>query len=295
MATYLEAVQIHPRGYPERIASDIANDPEAIAFIAAEVGSGGGGGALPDWWTVDSTPGSESVTFEGAMMVSPGGVDSWGVSSEGQERLLNTPAPTDGDVPAGERWQWYDESIPALLFTQREGDGTLHKGRALSSDYDTGVVGIKPTDTSVSTSFYVQPPVGYANDGGNNIYEARYEDGSLCWQVGTYGNATLWGPPAVIGEGEASLTVYSSEPFTRFDIYGSGRLTSTILDVETTRKRIATPGSFAIIPGNWVPADVGLTGLEMYYDNTTGAPKLKMKARDNAGDLFTGEIALTPV
>jgi hypothetical protein len=273
------------------IAAAVGADATALASLGLPVESG----ALPDWWTVDSTPGSESVEFAGAMMVSPGGVDSWGVSPEGQERLLNTPAPADVDVPAGERWQWYDESIPALRFTQREGDGTLHKGMAVSADYDTGVVAIKPTDTSVGTSFYVQPPVGYANDGGNNIYEARYEDGSMAWQVGTYGNATLWGPPAVIGEGEASLTVYSSEPFTRFDIYGSGRLTSAILDVETTRKRVTTPGSFAIIPGNWVPADVGLTGLEMYYDNTTGSPKLKMKARDNAGDLFTGEIALTPV
>jgi hypothetical protein len=60
MATYLEVTQLHPRGYPERIASDIANDPEALAYLG---GVGGGGGELPDWWTVDSTPGSESVEF----------------------------------------------------------------------------------------------------------------------------------------------------------------------------------------------------------------------------------------
>jgi hypothetical protein len=33
MTTYLEAIQLHPRGYPERLASDIANDPEAIGYI----------------------------------------------------------------------------------------------------------------------------------------------------------------------------------------------------------------------------------------------------------------------
>jgi hypothetical protein len=295
MATYLEVTQLHPRGYPERIASDIANDPEAIAFIAAEVGSGGGGGELPDWWTVDSTPGSESVEFAGAMMVSPGGVDSWGVSSEGQERLLNTPAPADVDVPAGERWQWYDESIPALRFTQREGDGTLHKGMAVSADYDTGVVAIKPTDTSVSTSFYVQPPVGYANDGGNNIYEARYETGDLAWQVGTYGTATLWGPPEAIGEAEAQLILYSSEPFAQASFYGSGRIDTLVLSADTTRKLIGAPQALRIGLGNWEPADVGLIGLEIYYDNTAGAPIVKFKAKDNVDAIFVGEIELTPV
>jgi hypothetical protein len=32
---------------------------------------GGPGGSLPDWWTVDSTPGSESVDFGGAVSISP--------------------------------------------------------------------------------------------------------------------------------------------------------------------------------------------------------------------------------
>lgn len=33
--------------------------------------SGGGGGSLPTWWTVNSTAGSESVDFEGAVEISP--------------------------------------------------------------------------------------------------------------------------------------------------------------------------------------------------------------------------------
>lgn len=40
MTTYLEASRSHPRGYPERIASDIANDAEAIAFIAEGIPGG---------------------------------------------------------------------------------------------------------------------------------------------------------------------------------------------------------------------------------------------------------------
>jgi hypothetical protein len=47
--------------------------------------------------------------------------------------------------------------------------------------------------------------------------------------------------------------------------------------------------------GNWEPADVGLIGLEIYYDNTAGAPKVKFKAKDNVDAIFVGEIALTPV
>jgi hypothetical protein len=54
MSTYLEAVQLHPRGYPERIASDIANDPEALAYL----GGVGGGGAVTESGT---TPGAAAL------------------------------------------------------------------------------------------------------------------------------------------------------------------------------------------------------------------------------------------
>jgi hypothetical protein len=64
MSTYLEAVQIHPRGYPERLASDIANDPEALAYL----GGVGGGGAVTE---SETTPGAaalaDDATPDGAL------------------------------------------------------------------------------------------------------------------------------------------------------------------------------------------------------------------------------------
>lgn len=38
---------------------------------AIPVATAGGGGSFPTWWTVDSTPGSESVDFAGAVTISP--------------------------------------------------------------------------------------------------------------------------------------------------------------------------------------------------------------------------------
>jgi hypothetical protein len=63
MAKYLEVVELHPRGYPERLASDIANDPEALAYLG-----GGGGGAVTESGT---TPGAaalaDDATPDGAL------------------------------------------------------------------------------------------------------------------------------------------------------------------------------------------------------------------------------------
>jgi hypothetical protein len=51
-----------------------------------------GGGSLPDWWTVDSTPGSESVELAGAVTISP--TDA---PNNGSLHIKTVGTPVNGD------------------------------------------------------------------------------------------------------------------------------------------------------------------------------------------------------
>lgn len=60
----------------DRRARGVSETPWDISLYKDGVGYFGGqavgapaGGSLPDWWTVDSTPGAESVTFGGSVIV----------------------------------------------------------------------------------------------------------------------------------------------------------------------------------------------------------------------------------
>lgn len=57
---------------------------------------GGGGGDLPDWWTVDSTPSSEKVTFDGQVRIDPSG-SLTALIVEGTDTALIVSGDPDGD------------------------------------------------------------------------------------------------------------------------------------------------------------------------------------------------------
>jgi hypothetical protein len=159
MAKYLEVVELHPRGYPERIASDIANDPEAIAFIAAEVG--GGGGAVTESGT---TPGAaalaDDATPDGALDVritaleeTPGGASpiiesDWVPFTDAEIKGWPTAVSrTIVEAPgAGKFFQFHGAAV--LLDTTAGPYGNVNAGAAMTFE-----VGTKPASTSTVEPF----------------------------------------------------------------------------------------------------------------------------------------------
>jgi hypothetical protein len=61
--------------------------------------SGGGGGALPDWWTVDSTLGAEKVTLSGRVVVTAPGHDKTVVIVGDANSANDALVITDSDNP----------------------------------------------------------------------------------------------------------------------------------------------------------------------------------------------------
>jgi hypothetical protein len=79
----------------------VSDDGRQIVDLEAQIAelSNGGGGALPDWWTVDSTLGAEKVTLSGRVVVTAPGHDKTVVIVGDVNSANDALVITDSDNP----------------------------------------------------------------------------------------------------------------------------------------------------------------------------------------------------
>jgi hypothetical protein len=192
---------------------------------------------LPSWWTIDNTPGSESVDFAGKVSVSPDNVDA---------------TPLTINVPSG------------------------------GSDAGTTPFAVRRDPTAPDT------------DGNPNLLELGYQ-----------GQLAIFGPPT----GGGGLYVHDDESDEQTQI--TGRAISMDVNEYSTYDPEAifiaekTGGTvFSVFKTGVVKfsghASVNGTGLlhpgdlTLYFDDTNGAAKLMIEAKQADGTLVHGEVPLSP-
>lgn len=225
-------------------------------LVSIDAGAAGGGiGGLPSWWTVDSTPGSESVEFTGQVVLQ---------GQVGRTDHLLKVLDENGDLVI-------DIDYAGAIDTKR---------LVVQSPPDTGVdafghVSINPGQFKVipkagTSAFYI------TNVAGNTPV--------LTFQPEGYGDILEISPG--LNTDTPLVVIESAAPTVdQIQVWDNG--------FNNRFFRVLASGAYATA-AHAAPADADLDAgaMAVWFDQTNGAAKLMIKAKSADGTVATGQVAL---